>query len=387
MKISILWLTSVFLLFLIGCAPNSRSLITLPFSKTKFASVSGDVKLWAYRYKISGMSPSGIALIDAYHRGLHDIVVTSPASSSISFFRNQGDGTFKETQLFKGCPGGDNIDAEDLTGDGFEDFLVSCPANNMMSLFMGDGKGNFKRHDINVSQGLIAAQAAPHVDQPGTPFLSILHNRPAKLELLMNRGNGNFEYAKDLPVPADPSGFASDRFTKDGSISYAVSSSAESKFSVYLNHNGQFDRKDYLAPEAASGIVTLDMRALGIMDLAVTSGTLNLFRIYFNDGDGNFTTSKEYSVPGGSISKLGTSHLRGTKQAELITQVDVTGDIVIYPNLGNGTLGSPEVIQVGSQLTGLVTGHLIHKSDDMDIALIDAQTTELVVLLNERNEF
>ena len=371
-----------------ACLSNeTRSSVTLPLSKVKFTTHSKDVSLWSYRYKISGMNPSALAMIDAYHRGVQDIVVANAGSSNISLFKNLGNGTFKEVTLFNSCAGGNAIDAEDLTGDGFDDFLVTCPQNNVMSLFIGDGNGNFSRHDIHVSQGIVSAQAAPHVNQPGTPFLSILHDGPAKLDLFANQGSGNFVFSKELPVPAAPTAFVSDRFTQDGSISYAVVSSAESKFSVYLNRHQQFERQDYLAPEGASSIVTLDMRALGIMDLAVTSGTQNLFRIYFNDGEGNFPSSKEYSVPGGPISSLGTSHLRGRTQEELITQVNTTGDIVIYANLGNGNLGEPEVIHAGSNLSGLATGNFIHQSDGMDIALLDSLTSELVILLNEKDNY
>ena len=371
-----------------ACLSNeNRSSVSLPFSKVKYSTASKDVSLWSYRYPISGMNPSALALIDAYHRGVQDIVVANSGSSNVSLFKNLGNGSFKEVALFNTCPGGSSIDAEDLTGDGYDDFLVTCPENNVMSLFIGDGNGNFVRHDIPVSQGIVGAQAAPHVNQPGTPFLSILHDGPAKLDLFANQGSGNFVFAKELPVPASPIAFISDRFTPDGSISYAVVSAVGSTFSVYLNHQQRFERQDYPAPEGASSIVTLDMRTLGIMDLAVTSGTQNLFRIYFNDGAGNFPSSKEYSVPGGPISGLGTSHLRGSTQAELITQVTTTGDIVIYPNLGNGALGQPEVIHAGSSLTGLATGNFVHQSDGMDIALIDSLSSELVILLNEKDNY
>ena len=376
-----------FLLFTLAACGSGGSRLTLPTSKALFSTASNDVRLWSYRYKISGLKPSALAPIDAYHRGLQDVLVANAGSSDVCFFKNQGNGTFKETAKFLACTGASSLDAEDLTGDGIDDFLVICPDSSQMSLFIGDGHGGFTRRDIAVSQGIVGAQSAPHVSQPGTPFLSILHGGPARLELLRNQGDGVFTFAKELPAPAAPIAFVSDRFTSDGGISYAVVSAKESKFSVYLNRAGQYERKDYLAPEGASGIVALDMREVGVMDLAITSGKQNLFRIYFNDGDGNFVASEEYRVPGGPISGLGSSHLRGKIQQELITEETTTGDIVIYPSLGNGKLGTPEVIHAGGSVTGLTIGHFIHSSDGMDIALIDTQTSELVILLNERDNY
>jgi hypothetical protein len=86
-------------------------------------------------------------------------------------------------------------------------------------------------------------------------------------------------------------------------------------------------------------------------------------------------------------SGFGTSHLRGQPQPEVITQSSVTGDIIFYPHMGNGRLGSPKIIHAGSALTGMITGSFIHHSSDMDVAVIDSFSSELLILLNEYGDY
>jgi hypothetical protein len=347
---------------------------------------SSSTQFHSYRYPLRGLLPSAIASIDLFDRGVNDLVIANAGSSSISLYKNRGNGTFEHFAEIDSCPGGDSISAELLTGSGHYDILVTCNRASVLSLFSGNGQGGFVRHDMNVGAGPIGAQSAPHSGL-SAPYLAVLHDAPAALELFYNHGNGSFIYRSDLAVPAAPTHFLADSFTSDGEISYAVVSQAESKFSIYLKSGANFDRSDYLAPEGANSIATVDLMGSGFNDLIVGSGTQNYFRIYKNDKSGHFPTFAEYSVPEGAPGGFGTSHLRGVAQPEVITQSSVTGDVIIYPHLGNGKLDSPEVIHAGSALTGMITGNFFHRSDDMDVAVIDTQTNELVVLLNELADY
>jgi len=366
--------------------PNPARSPDLPPSPLRVTSQSTAFRL--YHYPIHGVSqPAGIAKLDAYHHGLDDIVVSDPASSQVILFKNLGNGTFRQIASFASCSGGDSIDGEDISGDGYDDFIVNCSNESVMSLFLGDGHGGFTRHDIKVGPGALGAQVASHVNQPGTPYLSVLHDSPAQLELLTNLGDGNFVRGRVLPAPASPSQFAADIFTRDGSISYAVLSGAFSKLSIFLNNGNNYSRRDYPAPEAASAMSTSDLTGQGISDLIVASGSQSFFRLYLNDGHGGFGVTKDYQLPEGPAGSIGTSHLRGAPQPEIIFQSSTTGDIIIFPNLGNGHLQTPESIHAGAALAGLITGHFFHHDDDMDVALLDTLRGELVILLNEKPDF
>ena|GEM_PF-3194244 len=369
-----------------ACGPDAETdSVNLP--ATHFRVASHSARFHLYRYPLPGLAPSAIAPIDLFDRGIDDLVVANAGSSTLSLYRNRGDGTFEEFSELDSCPGGDSVSAEPLTGSGHDDILVTCQSASMLSLFTGDGHGNFVRHDLTVGASPIGAQSAPHSETSSTPYLAVLSDAPSALQLWFNHGNGRFVHERDLTVPGAPSQFLADTFTDDGQISYAVVSAAHSAFSVFLKKGQSYERTDYSAPEAADNLATIDLQGTGFNDLVIGSSTRNTFRIFHNDRTGHFPTSDEYSVPEGPGSGFGTSHLRGQPQEELLTESAVTGDLIFYPHLGNGKLGAPEIIHAGSALTGLVTGRFIHHSDDMDAAMIDTQTSELVILLNERADF
>ena len=364
-------------------APTRKML--LPSAISELTSESTSFR--KYRYSIHGMNPSALAAVDAFHRGLDDLVVANPASSTIALFRNKGDGTFQFFHEWASCPGGDTLSAEDISGDGFSDILVTCGDRSVLSLFIGDGRGGFERHDIQVGANPVSAAVAPHVDQPGTPYLAVLYDSPSHLELLFRQGPAAFTPGKTLPAIAAPTAMAADIFTLDASIGYALISQVESKLSVFLANGPTFVRQDYEAPEAASQLAAFDLRGQQRVDLIVSSGTRNNFRVYLNDGSGHFPKTKDYDLPISPAGGIGSSHLRGIPQPEIYFQSSLTGEVIIFPNLGNGNLGHPEIIKAGASLSGMTTGHFAHQADDMDMAMIDTLRGELVVLLNENQNY
>lgn len=357
----------------------------LPASIERVAS--GGMEFRVYRYPIHGLSPSALAKIDAFGRGLDDVLVANSDSSTVTLFRNEGDGTMKEYGTWSTCPSPAAVDGEDINGDGHADILVTCTDHAMLTLLTGDGHGHFERHDFPAGAHPISAQVAPHVVMAGTPYLAVLSDSPSTLELYYRQRSGLFTPGKALLAPESPSAMVADIFTRDAAISYAVTSQTQSKVSVYLKNGGSFDRTDYDAPESPGQFSAFDLRGQETVDLVVASSTQNLFRLYLNDGTGHFEKTRDYVLPHGPAGGIGSSHLRGSAQSEIVFQSAQTGEIIIYPNIGDGTLGNPEVLSVGASLTGLITGHFAHQADDMDVALIDSMRGQLIILLNEHQSY
>jgi hypothetical protein len=340
-----------------------------------------------YRYPIHGLSPSALAKVDAFDRGLDDVLVANADSSTVTLFRNQGDGSLKEYGSWNTCPSPSAVDGEDIDGDGHADILVTCTDHAVLTLLTGDGRGHFQRRDFSAGPHPVSAQVAPNVEMAGTPYIAVLSDTPSTLELYYRQRIGGFTLGKTLPTPEAPSSLVADVFTRDHSISYAVTSQTQSKVSVYLEHDGSYDRSDYKTPEAPGQFSAFDLRGQDSVDLIIASSTQNIFRLYLNDGTGHFGRTRDYVLPHGPAGGIGSSHLRGLAQPEIFFQSAQTGEIIIYPNIGDGTLGSPEVLAVGASLTGLITGRFAHQADDMDVALIDSMRGQLVVLLNEHPSY
>src|SRR5690349_13231217 len=82
-------------LLLGACDPwDQPSRLRLPPSAERAGSQS--VSFRVYRYPIHGLTPAGVAKVDAFGRGLDDLAVVNTGSSDLTLFRNLGDGTFRE---------------------------------------------------------------------------------------------------------------------------------------------------------------------------------------------------------------------------------------------------------------------------------------------------
>jgi hypothetical protein len=221
------------------------------------------------------------------------------------------------------------------------------------------------------------------VTGPGSPYLAVLADSPSRLDLFFNLDSGGFQPRISLVAPEAPVGFAADVFTPDASVSYAVASGTQSSLSVFLANGKTYNRTDYKTPESPGEVDTLDLRGTGLSDLVVASSTLGKFRVFLNDGAGGFHEQLDFDAPGGPVSGIATTHLRGISQDEVMMQSTLTGDIVVYPNAA-GTLGAPEVLSPGGALISLTSGKFLSPEGDRDLATIDPIRGELVVLLNSR---
>jgi hypothetical protein len=355
--------------------------VTLPASQEQTGSAS--TSFHVYRYPIPGLQPTSVAAVDLFNRGVDDVAIADTSSSEVVVFRNAGNGAFSLLGRFPVCSGATAIDGEDLTGDGYADLLVTCPQQSVLTLLVGDGHGGFERHDIPVTSHPVAALSAPHVSGAGHPYLAVLADTPARLDLFFDQGGGQYTDLRTLDTPEAPTALVSDVFTGDGAVSYAVASGNQSVVSVFLKDGNTYTRSDYDAPAAVSQLAAIDLRDTGISDLVAASGTEGVLRILLNDQSGGFGAHADYDVPGGPASGISTSHLRGISQDELMMQSTLTGDVIIFPNQGGGHLGPPETIHAGSALTGLVSGAFVHHAGDMDLATIDTIKGELVILLND----
>jgi hypothetical protein len=314
------------------------------------------------------------------------VAVLSYTSSQFSLFKNMGDGTFQLSAQFLTCQAPTGIDADDFSGDGHVDILVTCTDSSVLSLFVGNGRGDFVRRDIPVAAHPIGVQAFVGYG-PGNPKLAVLYDQPAQMDVFANLGSGRFAFDRHLDVPSQPGGFSMDYFTPDRALGYAVVSQDQSMLSVFLRKGSSYQRTDYKSLEAVDAISSFDFRHNGVSDILVSSSTLGLFRIYLNDGNGHFDKYVDYNLPLATASGPDLVHLRGSKQPELVFQSSLNGDAIIYPVLKREHLGHPEIIGFGGSLSQMSTGHFIHSSDDMDLAMIDTATDELVIFLNERRNY
>ncbi|MFO0935040.1 MAG: CRTAC1 family protein [Gemmataceae bacterium] len=164
----------------------------------------GRFKDVAHRVGLARMNIAGGAVMDDFDNdGLLDIVTTSwDNSESMAYYRNQGDGTFKERTDAAGLRqqlGGLNLVQTDYNNDGNLDLFIMrgawMPVPMRPSLLRNNGNGTFT--DVTEQAGLsepVNTLSASWADFDNDGFLDLfICCEAGPNKLYRNRGNGTFE--------------------------------------------------------------------------------------------------------------------------------------------------------------------------------------------------
>jgi hypothetical protein len=157
-----------------------------------------------------GPEVSSIVVADVNRDGKPDLVVYDgfefspfPESGSVAIFSGNGDGTFKEAQIFRAggydAGFGGSLAVADVNGDGNPDVITAnnCfkPDCNVMALegvLLGSGDGSFAAPKTHGTGGQVAtAVAVADINRDGIPDL-LVANLDGTVGLLFGNGDGTF---------------------------------------------------------------------------------------------------------------------------------------------------------------------------------------------------
>ena len=182
---------------------DSRYLVSIdPFIRSEFDI--GRFRDVGHLAKVNRFNMAGGAVMEDFDNdGMLDLATTSfDATMPMAYYRNQGDGTFKEkteTAGLLGQLGGKNLVQTDFNNDGQMDLFISRGAwlNSPMrqSLLQNTGNGIFS--DVTEQAGLLDPVNSTHscwadFDNDGWLDVYIICEQQTN-RLYHNRGNGTFE--------------------------------------------------------------------------------------------------------------------------------------------------------------------------------------------------
>src|SRR5229473_3605750 len=268
-----------------------------------------------------------------------DVVLVNSTSNNISVLLGDGDANCKPTGFFTEAPGSpitigtgtnlannpSSVVVADFNGDGFLDIAVANQGDNSISLFRGNGDGTFKEFPgspFKLTNTSTISEVAPvamvsgnfrnktnAVNSAVEVDLAVVNQSSKNVSILLSSVDNNldvtFTEAPNSPIAVGttPVAIATGDLNVDGVPDLAVVNQGDNTVSVLLgsaNLDGTFTAATGSPLPTAStpaGIVIANFANTAIPDIAVTNKGSNTLGVYLGLGNGTFATRIELSTP------------------------------------------------------------------------------------------
>lgn len=286
-----------------------------------------------------GTAPRGIAVLDVDGDGDGDLVNTNFTSNNLTLMLNNGSGIFgAATTLSSDVEGEFSLMAGDMNRDGISDLVVGGQNNQQIQVLLGRGDGTFERKPMQNSGGRSWQLMLGDVNADGNIDVATVNGRSDNGAILLGNGDGTlqsptiYDLANMGPTGGNSWLLASDLgdMDGDGDLDWVTSSYAggggTGDWLVLLNDgNGEFNYYAELdAPLAASCGLLHDFDNDGDLDLGLIDEVADVLVLSKNIGKlhpkplaGDFNQDQQLSV----------SDVDSLTQAVAATQDDLIYDV------------------------------------------------------------
>ena len=161
--------------------------------------------------------------------------------------------------------------------------------------------------------------------------------------MLLNRGDGSFQFRRDYATGGGPVSVAIGDLNGDGKPDLvAATSNANTRVSVLLNKgDGSFDAKrDYGGGLPSRSVAIGDLNGDGSPDLATANAEGNTASVLLNRGDGSFEATRDDLVTFPDPFSVAIGDLNGDRKPDLVTAnsaKEVGPTLSVFLNRGAGT--------------------------------------------------
>ncbi len=286
-----------------------------------------------------------------------DVVLVNSTSNNISVLLGDSDANCKPNGLFAEAAGspfavGNNprsVVVADFNGDGFLDLAVANQGDNSISLFRGQGDGTFKEFPgspFKLTNTTTISETAP-VAMVSANFRNRINtiNNGAEVDLaVVNQGSNNVAILlssvdqnlnvtlteatnSPISVGTTPVAIATGDLNADGVPDLAVVNQGNATVSILLgssNLDGTFtEATGSPLPTATTpaGIVIANFANGTVPDLAVTNKGSGTLGVYLGQGQGTFASRIELNTPAGPSTLIAsTLTTSGLPDVALVSQ-------------------------------------------------------------------
>ena len=303
-------------------------------------------------------SPIEIASGDFSGNNILDLAVMGPFGLEI--LMGNGDGTFQPASVvedsYPGYPAA--IGAGELGGNGLSDLVLAGVLNQGAMVLMSNGDGTFSSPAVSATAPT-ANPVVADVNGDGTSDVLVLDGSG---DILYRQGITGQPGSFEPPITVNPGRPSRDIAwvpdTTEGPLLASVDAQDDS-VSLYAYRDGAFTLVGSLATgQLPAQIIAADLDGTGWDDLVVRNAGDGTLSIFDNTGTGSAGTASDgpflpaMTVPVGLVvSDVEAVDTSGDGHLDLVVTNELTGQVSVLRNLGDGTFASPVPYRAG---TGLV---------------------------------
>jgi hypothetical protein len=237
------------------------------------------------------------------------------------------------------------IDAADLDGDGFDDVVTGCQLPFTTAVFINNRDGSFGAPQARDATGYAGLALA---DMDGDGRLDAVRPNRLNGSVAVSKGAGDGTFAPFASASGAGSPFfaATARLNADARPDVLVGNGIS--LEVYLNDGTGhlLAPATYSVAGQARQVSTGDLDGDGDLDVVVPSRSAPTVAVFLNDGAGGLAAAPTLSVPAGSAVAVALGRFDGDATTDLA--VATTGEVLVYPGLGNGAFGATPLHLVGA---------------------------------------
>jgi hypothetical protein len=334
---------------------------------------------------LGGNGPRGLVVGDFNTDGKADVAVANVASNNISVLLGNGDGTFQPAQNFAAGTAPLSIAVGDFNGDGRLDLaLVNAGSSGNVSVLLGNGDGTFQSARSFAVGPFPISLAVGDFNGDGkldlvVPFSPTLLGQGASV--LLGNGDGTFQPAQTISIPADCRHVVVGDFNGDGRQDLALPEFTKPVVAVLFgNGDGSFQNPKLVPVPSRGGAVFAaagDFNEDGLPDLVIGSFDTNVsaVSVLLSKGDGSFTPGQVMGAPYPFSLATGDFNVDG----RVDFAVGGSGVSIFFGN-GNGSFQAAANYGVGSIPRSIIAADF-NGDGNQDLAVANIGSNSTSVLL------
>lgn len=255
-------------------------------------------------YPSGGVFPNSLAVGDFNKDGNTDVVVANSDSNNIGVLLGIGDGSFQEAKSY---PAGDSpysLAVGDFNGDGKLDVAVANIGSHgvpSISILLGRGDGTFDSAKNYPSGEAPTKLVVGDFNGDHKLDLAVGNKLDSSVSILLGNGDGSFQAPVKYSVGSYPYAIAVGDFNEDHKEDLVVGNNASHTVSILLgNGAGAFENtQEYISDTGRWGpysVMIGDFNHDKHQDLVFTDFSDNAVGVRLGNGDGTFQDLKSYTV-------------------------------------------------------------------------------------------